>query len=181
MRAVSGFPDCHLPLHHHHHHHLLLLLRSEILYLGRLSKSLAGRKQSPGWKEGRSKQARSGASSIIRSLSRCTSLDHDLPHAADDAPAQGFEPRRVVRLDDGGGGEHGVVGGDVRGVLGGLLDRLHLLLAAGVVEGADDDGLAEEDVAGGREFRLGVGLEECGRSECGGVGREGEVFTFTVR
>ena len=42
----------------------------------------------------------------------------------------------------------------MRGVLGGLLDSFHFLLAAGVVEWTDDDGLSEEDVACGGEFGL---------------------------
>ena len=34
----------------------------------------------------------------------------------------------------------------MRGVFGSLFDRLHFFFASGVVEGADDDRLAEEDV-----------------------------------
>ena len=41
------------------------------------------------------------------------------------------------------------------GVFGGLLDSFHFLLTAGVVEGTDDDGLSEEDVACGGKFGLG--------------------------
>lgn len=63
------------------------------------------------------------------------------------------EPQRlqrvaVRRLDDGARGEHGVVRVDVGRVFGGLLDGFHFLFAGLLVEGADDDGLAEDDVAG---------------------------------
>lgn len=35
----------------------------------------------------------------------------------------------------------------MRGILGSLFDGFHFLLAAGMVEGTDDDGLTEEDVS----------------------------------
>ena len=42
--------------------------------------------------------------------------------------------------------QHGVIRSDVDGLLCGLLDGFHFLLASRVVERADDDGLAEQDV-----------------------------------
>lgn len=55
----------------------------------------------------------------------------------------------VVHSHNRGGGQHWIIRSDMRGVLGGLFDRLHLFFATGVVERTNDDGLPEEDVSCG--------------------------------
>ena len=56
---------------------------------------------------------------------------------------QRLESGRVVGADDGLCRKHGIVGAEMRGVFGRLFDGFHFLFASGVVEGADDYGLAE--------------------------------------
>lgn len=68
--------------------------------------------------------------------------------SAHHANPQSAQARRVVRFDDLDGRQERVVGTDVRRVFGGLFDGFHFFFAAGVVEGAYDDGLSEEDVSG---------------------------------
>lgn len=82
------------------------------------------------------------------------SFDEGLPVAAYNGHAQRREPVWIVVPHNSCGGEHRVVWGDVRSVAGGLLDGFDFLFAAGVVEGADDNGLAEEDIARGGELGL---------------------------
>jgi hypothetical protein len=43
--------------------------------------------------------------------------------------------------------QHGIVRSNVRGVFCGLLNSFHLFFAACVVEGTDDDWLAEKDIS----------------------------------
>ena len=54
----------------------------------------------------------------------------------------------IVHADDCRRGQHGVVCVDVSRILGRLLYGCHFLLAASVVERADYDWLAEENVFG---------------------------------
>lgn len=76
------------------------------------------------------------------------SLNQDLPLVAHRREAERLQGVAVGGFDDGAGGEHGVVCVDVGGVFGSLFDGFHFLFARLLVEGADDDGLAEDDVAG---------------------------------
>lgn len=51
---------------------------------------------------------------------------------------------RIRSFDNVRSRQHRVIRTDERGILSRLLDRLHLLLAAGMVERANDDVLAEQ-------------------------------------
>jgi hypothetical protein len=42
--------------------------------------------------------------------------------------------------------KHRVIGIDLGSIFGGLLDSLHFLFAAGMVQGTNNNGLAEEDI-----------------------------------
>ncbi len=81
-------------------------------------------------------------------VSHCSCLlNKRLPRRPYHRHAQRMQSVIIIHLHNRGRRQHRVIRPYARRVFGGLFDGLHLLLAAGVVEGADDDGLAEEDVA----------------------------------
>ena len=89
-----------------------------------------------------------------RSGDQVVSFDKRLLHVAHHRQTQRIQRVVVVGADDGRCGEERVIGIDVGGVLGGLLDGFHFELAVGVVVRTDDDGLAEDNIFGRGEVGL---------------------------
>lgn len=82
------------------------------------------------------------------------SVDQWLLDASNDGHANASQGIMVLCTYYGGEWEHGIVGVDVGGVLGCLLDSLHLGLAPGMIEWTDNNGLFEYDVLGSGQRRL---------------------------
>jgi len=82
----------------------------------------------------------------VRTRTIGTSLDQRFPLAADHAHSERFQAVGIILLHNHSCRQHGIVGTDVGCILRGLCDGVHLVLAARMVERADDDRLPEEDV-----------------------------------
>jgi hypothetical protein len=74
------------------------------------------------------------------------SLNQGFPMPTNNSHTQTLQSIGVRGFDDGGGGEHWVFGRNMVGVFGRLLDCFHFFLAAGVIPGAYNDGLADDYV-----------------------------------
>lgn len=75
-----------------------------------------------------------------------SSFNQHFPLAAYYRYTQCFQSHWISGLDNTLGGEHRVVLADVCRIFSCLFDGFHFLFAPGVIEGADNDGLAECDV-----------------------------------
>ena len=74
------------------------------------------------------------------------SLDVGLAIAANHTNSECSQACWIVRLDNFDRWQQRVIRADVRRVFGRLFDGFHLFLAACVIEGTDDDWLAEKDI-----------------------------------
>lgn len=82
------------------------------------------------------------------------SLDQRLLLARHHAKSQRFEGFRIASQDDAVSRQHWVALVDVRRFLGGLLDGVHLLLAALLIHRANDEWYAGDNVPRGAQLRL---------------------------
>lgn len=82
------------------------------------------------------------------------SLNERLLLAPNDAQAKGFKGIPVISQDDSAGRQHGIVLINKRGVLGRLLNGVHLLFAGLLVHRTYYQGYPRRDITGGTELGL---------------------------
>lgn len=83
---------------------------------------------------------------ISSCLAKSRSFNQRLPHAAHNRYPQRSQPVWIIGSYDVTRRQHGIVRSNVCGVFCCLLNGFHLFLAACVIEGTDDDWLAEKDI-----------------------------------
>ncbi len=118
--------------------------------------------------------------SLLFAIDELRSFNQRFPLRSHHCHSQCMQRVIVINPYDLWWGQPGVVGFNIRGVLGGLFDGFHFVFAGGLVEGADDYGLTECYVFSGGHVSL-FQLVNCVWQGTGqGVVREG-FGTLMVR